>query len=642
MKKNSFLFILSLLLFCRISFSQSDLPEFGVFTQEDLAMKECDFDKDADAVVLFDDGNSSYDDSYRLITKRRIRIKILNSRGIDEGNIRIRFYSKDDFEYIQNISAVTYTMNDNGIYSTYPLDRKSIFTEKENGYYSSIKFAMPDVKAGSIIEYQYESVMKHYGGLEHWVFQSGIPTLKSCYLLEIIPNAEFAYSVQKKTQYPIIIRPLKERGAIYFEMSDIPGLKFEPYMDAVKDYMQRVEFQLSGLVNSFGDKQDINTTWRKLSYDLATDKELGGAIKKSLPKTDEIKALVAKDSSASAKLKTIYNYVRNNFAWNELDGKYAPDGLKAVWENKTGSSGEINLVLINLLQTYNIEAYPLLVAERDFGKIDTTYPFVDKFNKTAAYAVADGKVYILDATQKYCPPDIIPFPLLNTYALRIDKKNYNLSRIETDGEAFNSQIAIKANLDENGKLSGSADMTSAEYAKQIQTEGIRENEKAYITETFLKSQEGLGVDSFRYENLNNDNKPLIQHIQFMNELNESNGFVFLNYNLFTGLEKNPFKKDQRFTNIDFGFPYKVSEQEDIELPKNAKIDDLLKNKTLVTPERNISISRKISLDGNMLHIKIDFIQTATLIYNDFYDGLRQFYISMTEMLNEPIIIKLTK
>lgn len=637
MKKLSFLFII--LFYSHLLFSQSDLPEFGTFSREEMDMKECDFDKDADAVILFDDGFSDYDDNYRLITKRRIRVKIFNNRGIEEGNIRIRFYSKDDFEYIQNISAISYTIDENGIYSAHLLDRKSIFTEKEDNYYSSIKFAMPNVKAGSIIEYQYESVMKHYGGLDHWIFQSHIPTLKSSYFLQIIPNHEFAYIIQKKNIYPIVIKPLSERGAIYFEMSNIPGLKFEPYMDAVKDYMQRVEFQLSGYKSVFGSQIDVDNTWRKVADDLSSDKNLGAALKKSLPQLDEIKSLVMKDSTASAKLRTIYNYVRNNFTWNEFYGILAPDGIKTVWEKKTGSAGEINLVLISLLQTFNLEVYPLLVAERDFGKIDTTYPFIEKFNKTAAYVIADNKIFILDATQKYCPPELIPFPLLNTYAFIVDRKKYKLFRIETIGESFKAGIIIKSTLDRNGKLSGSADITSKEYAKQMQTEAIRKNEKKYILEKFAGSQEGLAVDSFHYENLNSDNDPLVQHIKFMNELTESSGFIFLDYNLFTGLEKNPFKKEERFTNIDFGFPYQINVEEEIELPKNTKMD-LPEDKTLVTPDNNILISRKITREGNLLHIKINFTQNVTLAYTESYKTLRQFYISMTQLLNEPIVIKL--
>ena len=122
-------------------------------------------------------------------------------------------------------------------------------------------------------------------------------------------------------------------------------------------------------------------------------------------------------------MKIIYEYVKKNIAWNGYDGKYAPDGLKAVWERKKGSAGEINLLLVNLLKSAGIEAYPVLAAERDFGKVDTTYPFIDRFNKTIAFAIADGKQYLLDATQENCPPGLTPYSLLNTLVFLLIKRN---------------------------------------------------------------------------------------------------------------------------------------------------------------------------------------------------------------------------
>src|SRR6476660_2188433 len=198
--------ILCCLLISQLLYCQSSVPEFGYFTAEEINLKECPFDKNAASVILFDDAVADHDDEWRLITHRRVRIKIFNQRDVDQGDIRIRFYSKDKFEYIANIRGVT-TNYENGQLQTSTLDSKSIFTEKEDNYYSSMKFALPNVKAGSIIEYEYDIYMKHYGGLTSWIFQNKIPTLRSCYLLTILPGFEFQYSVQKKFEYPIIIKP---------------------------------------------------------------------------------------------------------------------------------------------------------------------------------------------------------------------------------------------------------------------------------------------------------------------------------------------------------------------------------------------------------------------------------------------------
>jgi len=642
MKKNVLLCLIFIFFSTASAFSQKSLPDFGEYSEDEKSLSVCSFDKNADAVVLLDEANSYYDDNYRLITARRTRIKILNDRAIEKGNIRIRYYQENGFETIKNLKALSFTPAGNASFITTGVDKKSFFTEKEDKIFSSIKFAIPNVKAGSILEYKYESIMKSYAGLRNWFFQSDIPTYRSCYNLEVIPTAEFNFQVQKKSTYPIILQPKTGEGKVYFEMDNIPGLRFEPYMDAVKDYLQKVEFQLSGYVNIFGDNKSVNQTWRDVAYDLYKADEFCGAFKKDFDGLDELKQLAGQKNKMTGKLVVIYDYLRNHFTWDGIDYKYASDGLKEVWEKKTGHSGEINLLLVNLLQLSDIEAYPMLVAERDFGKIDTVHPFLEQFNKTVAYAIADGKTFILDATQRDNPAGLTPFPLLNTYAFLVDRKKYSLLKIRSADEKYDNLISVNAKLSNKGVLTGSAEISSFQYASVLGTEKIKKGEKKFVKETFMDPYEGIIIDSFHIQKPANIDEPLLQKLHFHNDLNENGGFVLLNYNLFTGLTKNPFTNDIRFTNINFGFPYNIILEEVIELPANSTIDDLPKNRTIKTAANDISISREIKREGNLLKIRIVFIQTNTIFLNRDYTIVKQFYTSMVEMLNEQVDVKLGK
>ena len=97
------------LLFSSAAFSQTPISDFGQFSGSEFDMKECSFDKTADAVVLFDQASSNYNDEWNLITDRRIRFKILKEKGIERGDIHISFYSKDKFEFISHIDATIAT-----------------------------------------------------------------------------------------------------------------------------------------------------------------------------------------------------------------------------------------------------------------------------------------------------------------------------------------------------------------------------------------------------------------------------------------------------------------------------------------------------------------------------------------------------
>lgn len=634
--ESTILFII--LLASNVIYSQIEFPAFGSFTAADVSMKQCSFDPEADAIILLDKAVAGYDDDYRLITERRIRIKILNQKGFESANISIPFYSKDDFEYLSKVEAYTYNFDEAGRPSVSAVHKNSFYTERTNTYWSKMKFAMPAVKVGSIIEYHYVSTMKSYGGLEEWRFQSEIPTVTSSYLLQMVPTLEFTYSVQKTNKYPIIIQPLPKDGRIYFEMNNIAGLRNEPFMDAPRDYLQKVMFQHSAYLTHYGSKQKVNTTWRDMAYDLVSDKNYGLQLDKDL-KIEIIKTLIANEPTATAKMRAVYEYVQKHFTWNEIDTWFTRDPLKTVWDRKNGTSGEINLLLVNLLRSAGIETYPVLAAERHFGKVDTSYPFIDRFNKTIAFAVADGRQYILDASRESWPIGLTPFPLLGTTAFLVDKKKFGLIRIASGNKYYKNIITINGELDAKGMLKGQTEVQSFDYARQFVLNEIKADKRKFIAEIFEKPHDGISIDSVRVIPPQSDSLPVNQFVGFRQQLNQSGEFIFLNPNLFTRLDKTPFISAIRFTNINFGYPYDIVVNETFKVPEGARID-LPEDKSLRTDDRAIQVYRQVRLENGQVKIVMRVIQTTTHVPAENYPSIKDFYKKMIDMLNEPVLVKI--
>ncbi len=146
-----------LTIFCTALFAQKDIPGFGKIGKDDLEMKDCAFDKAAEAMVLFDvaevycflDLNSPV----RVLSsqlERHVRIKILNNKGLNFANIRIPFIAEKNIEDIKNLSAQTINLDASGNTVITKIDKKLVYTKKINKRYSELIFAFPDVKAGSI------------------------------------------------------------------------------------------------------------------------------------------------------------------------------------------------------------------------------------------------------------------------------------------------------------------------------------------------------------------------------------------------------------------------------------------------------------------------------------------------------------
>ena len=616
-----------------------DFPTYGKVTQEELRMKECAFDKEAGAVVLIDEAVSSYNNEYNLITERHIRLKILKEKSIEYGNVSIPFYREDGFEFISNIEGLVINGDGLGQPVIQNLEKKAIYSRNISNRVGEVTFAFPSVKAGSIIEYRYRSTMKHYGGLRDWDFQREIPVVLSKYLLYVVPRAEFTYQVRRDERYPIKVNLEKNDGRVSFEMQNIPALEEEPYMDARQDYLQRVLFQLSAFNSSFGGKQKTMTTWDEVAKELMNTQELGGQLTKDLPGTDDFIKLVKLNSSFFEKMNLVLNYVRTNMSWNGIDSKYSMDGVKSAWQKKKGTSGDINLILVNLLKAAGLDAYPMLVSERHHGKVRTDYPFLDQFNTVYAAVLADGKKYFLDGTNPLTPPHIIPYNILNTVAIVLNRKTGTIVMATDENLQYHDIISVMANVGEGETISGNAFISSSGYARIRRLERYSRNNTKYIDENF-KQRASTVIDSFEVLNQETDSLALQTKLKFSAPLEGTGDYKFVPINMFSGFEHNPFLSNKRFSDINFSFKRYILYTTVINIPNNYIVDAIPKSIQLTDPEQSIVFSRELAKDANnkiLCRIKIDFRKSHYTV--DEYDNIKAFYQKMFDLLNEQIVLK---
>jgi hypothetical protein len=628
--------LLCFLLLCigSISYAQNTIPDFGAFTEDEKSYKECPFDKDADAVVFFDKATSNYDDEYQLVTSRDIRFKILKDKGKERGNIHIFYESGDDFEFLRDVDAVILSYDDQNNPVITKLDHKAIYKNKINSIVSEVTFALPNVKVGSIIEYKYESVKKSYDGLKDWKFQMNIPVLLSTYDLYILPNCQFAYTVYKSSYLQIDIKPDQSQGKISFTMKNIPGLRDEPFMAADRDYLQRVTFQLSGYTNYMGEKK-LNT-WEDITRNLLNSEYFGTQLNKNISNTGELKALCDGISSEIEKMKVIHNYIRTHIVWNQSYG-IETYGIKSAWEKKKGSTADINLLLINLLKDNGLDAYPILISERDNGKVDTTYPYTNQFDLVAAYILVDGKSYILDGTDTKTPTGIIPFTFLNTKGFIVDRKKGGFITITDNSRKDRGLINILAQIDPTGIIKGQAAVYNYDYAR-LDKERMYNNDISKYKDDYAKTY-SVKIDSLKLEGTESDSLPLTEIIDLSSGLNKSGNYYLLNYNLFTGYNKNPFVSNNRFTNIDFGCLTSDLLNASFIIPDNFAIESLPKNITIKAPDNSMSLTRMFDKQDNTIRCmaKID-IQKSEFTPEE-YQMVQGFFKQMLDYLNEPIVLK---
>ena len=621
------------------SFAQDKLPAFGKIDKADLQATTCSYDPNAGAEWLIDLGEVMYNlnpGAVYIQTDHRCRIKILNEKGIDEANIKITYRSKNNYEDITNVDGYVYNLNDAGEVVATKLEGKQIFNKKVDDNFSQVSFALPGVKAGSVIEYRYRDYKRSIENIDDWYFQKEEPVRYSAYNLAIPEYFDFNYKVIRRQDMEVKKGDETGKGT-WFIMRKVPGLREEPYTAGIKDYVQRVDFQLSAIRPPGQQTINVSTTWAKLSEELLEQEPFGGQLGKNISGTDLLKIKAKTATSEKEKVSLIYQFVQKNMDWNGHHSFYSIDGVKQAWDKKSGNTGDINLLLVNLLKDAGLKAYPILVSTKDNGKVNTYYPFLYQFNEVMAAVICkDSSIYVMDACDKYNCYNRVPYDVQQTYGLVIDKHGPQFLSL-SDRSAMRQTVSVQLRLGDDGKLEGEAMINSADYGRNVQ---LSKHRKGKLKESFIIS-DGITIkpDSLQVENDDKDSLPLAQHLWFSGELQPSGGYAFMPYHLFTGLGKNPFTAEKRQTDIDFDYPRNYTITGSIILPDTYAFDDLPKNMRMIMADTSIVLTRILQKDDNILSYRMTLNFERPIYAADEYPDVKEFFKKLYAALDEKIVVK---
>lgn len=631
-----------LLIFAFTSFAQKDkdVPDWGTIDKPSLEMKVCSFDKDAEAMVLFDVGELVADMGGRVEFIRHIRIKILKEKGFEKANIHIPYHSFKGDESIRKLSAQTFNLDANGGIVTTQVDKKSIMEKKIDSRYSEVVFAFPEVKVGSVIEYKYTVTN---AGVRDWNFQRGIPVAYSRYKTDFPYQVELLATPKCVLDYTAITIPNKSDRIIkQYTMSNVPALRDEPYISSEDDYLQRLEMRIMAITTPDAVRHSLLRTWPGIVKELMEDPDFGDQLKKNIPRTTDLDDSLKKVSSAYEKMKTIHHYVQKNMEWNGYSNIWALDGVKSAWKDKKGTSGEINLILVNLLKDAGLDAKPVLVSTRSNGFINTLIAGFDQFNKVMAYVSIGDDFYVLDATNKDYPSHLIPDEVMYSQGLVIEKletMEWGWKPLWNENQKYKSFIAIQGNIDENGTMKGETSITSIDYAKLEKLPELKKGKDKYIKEFLTDKNPDTEISDYKSENEAVDSLPLRETFKFSKNISGSGDYKYFTVNMFTGMEKNPFVADNRFSDVFFGENQSFNIIGYFNIPEGYVFEELPKNIRMMMPDSSINIRRIAAVSGNSVSIRITLDFTKPFYTTEEYPDFREFYKKLFELLNEQFVFR---
>lgn len=580
---------LTLILFLTITFqltiAQNYTHEFGKFSNEDFQLKQYAKDPSAEAVVIYDIGKSYFtrdDNGFELVFERKMKIKILTKAGLKWAQISIPYYIENNkAEAIEKLEGNTYNY-ENGQVRISALDPKNTYKEKYNDHWFDKKFAMPDVKEGSVIEVNYKIISPYLFNLRNWEFQKEIPVIYSEYTTKMIPFYEYIYILQGSEKLDNFksyaeVSSSSPFGTIKYDdmvynylMKDVPAFKDESFITSSGDYTIKLDFQLAAIHFPNGATQAIMTTWPEMCKEMNDNSSFGKYLNNCKKKATElIDTMQISSKSSTEKAKRIERFVKTNFNWNGKSDKYATKNVKDFLTSKTGNCADINLFLAGMLNSAGIEAYPVILSTRDHGKIKLDYPFQHFFNYVMVLAKIDSSSVLLDATEPLSNFNEIPSRCINDKGLVIQKNKVewvNLQSKTISNKIYNFKIQLTQGNDsiiQDSRLTTTG-FEAIDYRRQFST-SYKDLKADLLGNNALNADTLLPVDLNQIEKpfeINFKNKAIAETIE--------DKIIILPFCNFT-LSKNPLKKPTRNYPVDFIYKKSIKFQTTITIPDGYKL-----------------------------------------------------------------------
>ncbi|NME66638.1 DUF3857 domain-containing protein [Flammeovirga aprica] len=641
-----YLFILNFFLFFSIIGNAQKLStEFGEITMADLNYQSKD--KKAEAVILFDVGEVSFNQArhggFKAHFKRTTRIKVLKEEGLDRANVEVLLYNSNqgDREEVEKIEAKVYNMKD-GKPTIIQFDKKKVYHEKVNEFYTKCKFTLPQVSIGSVIEYRYTLVTPFFSKLPKWAFQDRIPTVHSEFDLKVIPYYEYRFIAQniksftsqnsKKLKGDLSYNGQKYQEMLYnFVMKDVPAFRDESYITSIQDYLMKIDFQLAKIyLPSTGSSREYVTTWEKYGKDLNKGEYFGKHIAKVKKQSKSIfednpDLLVGSDVE---KTKKIVEYVKNNYIWNEYYGKKTSKTLKEFLESKSGASGDINLFLIGLLQGAGLKAYPLILSSRHNGKITSDYPFNHYFNYVIAYTdVGTGRI-LSDATTPLLGFNELPIRCINDKGRLIKEKENQWVSVYNhvssyDKTEINITFSEDLSTSKTSIMKSLNGMTAFKYKVEY-----KDSEKKL--KNYFKKQGLENIENVRTRSFEKTNKPYFLAVESENTTENLMGKVIIRPFYRFPIATNPFTEESRNYDIDFIFTESNSFLSKVTVPEGYKVLELPKETVVDNPVIKINFTTK--QEGNQVIFDYSyFFKRAKYTPKDYLEVKKAFAVLVDQL-----------
>jgi hypothetical protein len=646
----SFLIILFFCCLFQNAYSQFNNYAFNEVTREELQMTDCPFEPGAPAMIIAEKCElvNELGAPYHAIRITR-RIKIFSKEGLSYGDFELEYLNK--YTDIVLFQASVYNLENNIIVEEKAKSDAAIIT-KIDKYHTKYSVTLPNVKVGSVIDISYKQQNQNIIPIQPWYFQSEIPCGWSEYIPKIKKKATYIYHFTSFLPFAInTVQYPSQGGGIKggylknrFAVENAPSYHLsEPFILRPQDQISKVQLVFDSYnQNSIWGNAVKPLTWNEIRDNLLKHPFLGKVIDKGKFLRDPLKNVLVNSTDFEDSLRAVYEYIRQTVKSNGYRNIYASNLQKTLTE-KSGNTGEINLLLITALREAGFDSHPLLLPTNEEAPSSKTDPGDNSINYLVAAVFNDKAFYILDASDRQIAFNTLPVKCLNGDGFLISDHNHSRWLPLLRSERTETQTKIFYAWTPDDQVTVNIEKSSFSLsANWLRHQIIDEGEDEYSKSRKIDYQK-YNITTPQYTGLAETDNPFVEKFSFAIKAinyNSTDNF-FLQVMPFDAFRENPFDAIKRDFRIDFLAPTIKNTDVTIEIPEGFKIMNLPESYTYSDSNNDLVFDFSIKSSANEREILVHSgIQIKGFIYaKEEYDRIRQFFQEIVKNQNTFIELK---
>lgn len=616
--------------------------ELGEVSTSELKESSCALDQDAHAYYHFDIGSTELDyDNQGLKTKqdRRLKLKVIDAQGVEAGDFVIHLRNSAE---IENIKGYTYNLI-NGEVEGFKLEKDNIHESRIHDGLRKVSINMPRVQAGSIIELEYKITNRFLGELPKWVFQKSYPVQHSEYTVH--EHVDFNYRRNFRGYLPVA-QSERERSARYFgrgradvfstvySLDSIPAFESEKFLSSPSNFLSAVEFSLVSTTFTGFNVKNYGHSWSDIDQLYKQYKYFGEFLDQGRSGSRILQVIGLEGQTPEDRISELFKYLQFRLSWNEYHTDFAERSATEIFDEKNGTSGELNLLLTLLLQQDGFDAEPMLVSTRSNGFVFEAMPDDRYFNHVIAKVKTEKKTFYLDLTGDQLGVGQVPFKNLNGPA-RLPYSSV-FESIEPSGK-FSIQKLYDLRPGEEG-ISGQLRYTAKNYAAIDHQDKFKALDDESSLNHLRQSFPDLQLNSYKSSDNNSLNSSY--EVSFSDQVNlQQIGDELFVKPFPMENEENPLTAETRKYPLDFGYATEYQSMSTVHIPEGYEVSQLPEPAVVDFADNRGKLMYQARQLGDMIQVNYMFQINSVWFEVEQYPYLQQFYGLAAEKLQESIVLK---